>query len=117
MQRVQKTVLMIIAAAFAASSAFALQDGASAEKGKALFNDPRLGTTGKSCNSCHVDGKGLENAGARSDLASTINGCITVSLKGKAIDPKSSEMKSLVLYIKGLGEKKPAAKKKAPAGC
>ncbi len=30
-------------------------------KGKALFNDPKLGgaTSGKSCNSCHPDGKGL----------------------------------------------------------
>ena len=26
------------------------------ERGKALFNDPALGTTGMSCSSCHMEG-------------------------------------------------------------
>jgi len=29
---------------------------AAAERGKALFNDPALGTTGMSCSSCHMEG-------------------------------------------------------------
>jgi cytochrome c peroxidase len=96
--------------------AFAMQHEASVEKGKVLFNDPKLGTTGKSCNDCHTDGKGLDKAGEKSNLEQIINGCITNSIKGKALDPKSAEMQSMVLYIKNFGEKKPAAKKPA-VGC
>ena len=95
---------------------FAMQHEASVEKGKVLFNDPKLGTTGKSCNDCHTDGKGLDKAGEKSSLEQIINGCITNSIKGKALDPKSAEMQSMVLYIKSFGEKKPAAKKPA-VGC
>jgi cytochrome c peroxidase len=96
--------------------AFSMQHEASVEKGKILFNDPKLGTTGKSCNDCHTDGKGLDKAGANSDLERIINSCITKSIKGKALDPKSAEMQSMVLYIKSFGDKKPAAKKPA-VGC
>jgi hypothetical protein len=96
---------------------FAMQQEATPTKGKALFNDPKLGTTGKSCNDCHKDGTGLERSGDRKDLDKTVNKCITSALKGKALKPKSVEMQSLQLYLKGLGgEKKPAAKK-APVGC
>ena len=87
---------------------------ASIDKGKALFNDPKLGTSGKSCNTCHPDGKGLEKAGSKPDLESTINGCISVSLKGTAIDPKSLEMQSMVLYIKSFSAK---TTKKPAVGC
>ncbi len=83
----------------------AVQREASIEKGKKIFNDPSLGTTGKSCNSCHPEGKGLKQAGSRPDLPDVINGCITIPLKGKAIDPKSAEMESLILYIKSFGAK------------
>jgi cytochrome c peroxidase len=96
--------------------AFAMQHEASVDKGRALFNDVKLGTTGKSCNDCHPDGKGLDKAGAKSALEKIINGCITKSIKGKALDPTSMEMQSMVLYIKSVGEKKPAAKKPA-VGC
>ena len=101
-----KTAILLVLGVFAAGGiAFAAQQGASVEKGKALFNDPKLGTTGKSCNSCHPAGKGLEKSGSRPDLTDVINGCITIPLKGKAIDAKSAEMESLVLYIKSLGTK------------
>ena len=95
---------------------FASEHEASVEKGKALFNDAKLGTTGKSCNDCHKDGKGLDKAGANTDLERIINSCITNSIKGKALDTKSVEMQSMVLYVKSFGEKKPAAKKPA-VGC
>jgi len=98
------------------SLAFAAQEG-SVGNGKALFNDPKLGASGKTCNTCHVDGKGLEKSGSKADLTNIINGCITNPLKGTALDAKSVEMQSLVLYIKSLGVKTPAAKKKAPVGC
>ncbi len=80
-------------------------------KGKALFNDPKLGggTTGTSCNSCHPDGKGMEKAADRKDLEKQVNLCIKNALKGKGIDPKSAEMADLIAYLKSLKGKGPAA--------
>ena len=95
--------LLVFAAMFAGTIIFAAQTEATIEKGKALFHDPKLGTNGKTCNSCHPDGKGLEKSGSNPDLVNTINGCITIPLQGKALDPKSIEMQSLVLYLKSLG--------------
>jgi len=77
----------------------------SVEMGKALFNDAKLGTSGKSCNSCHPDGKGLEKAAMMKDLPTTINNCIKMALQGKVLGNESIEMKSLVLYIKSLEKK------------
>ncbi len=80
-------------------------------KGKALFNDPKLGggTTGTSCNSCHPDGKGMEKAADRKDLEKQVNLCIKSALKGKGIDPKSAEMADLIAYLKSRKGKGPAA--------
>ncbi len=105
MNAVKRACLLILAVFCANGIAFAAQEGATIEKGEKLFRDPGLGTTGKSCNSCHPEGKGLGQAGSRPDLPEIINGCITIPLKGKAIDPKSEEMESLVLYIKSLRSK------------
>jgi cytochrome c553 len=82
-----------------------------AEKGKALFNDPKFGggTAGVSCNSCHPDGKGLEKAADRKDLEKFVNACIKNALKGKGIDPKSADMADIVAYLKSLKGKTPAA--------
>jgi len=73
-------------------------------KGKILFNDPKLGgaTAGISCNSCHPNGKGLEKAGDRKNLAEFINRCIVNANKGKPLDPKSADMADLIAYIKSL---------------
>jgi hypothetical protein len=86
------------------------------DKGKAMFNDPKLGTIGKACNDCHQNGKGLENAAAKQDLEQIVNGCITQGLKGKPLDVKSPEMQSLVSYIKSFGGGKKQGKK-AAVGC
>jgi cytochrome c len=92
---------------------FAIAAG-NVEKGKALFNDTKFagGTAGKSCNSCHPDGKGLEKAADKKEfgimgkkqmgLEEAVNFCIENALKGKAIDPKSEQMKDIVAYIKSL---------------
>jgi cytochrome c553 len=128
-------IVMLIIAVLALSLSFAFAAG-DVEKGKALFNDPKLGggTSGKSCNSCHPDGKGLEKAadekewktpaGTRKSLEEAVNTCITMALRGKALDPKSADMTNIVAYIKSLkgkapaaGEEKPKAKKKAVEGC
>jgi cytochrome c5 len=101
------------------------------ERGKALFNDQKLGggTAERSCNTCHPGGKGLEGVGDKKEwknpggtfksLEQAVNVCIEMALKGKALDVKSDQMKDLVSYLKSL---KPAAdkapkKKKAPIGC
>ena len=117
MKSVKVIILLVLTVVFVVSIAFALQNEASMEKGKALFNDPTLGTSGKACSACHADGKGLEKAAAKSDLENTINTCITKGLKGKSLDVKSMEMQSLALYIRSFGAKKPAAAKKPAVGC
>ena len=57
-------------------------------------------------------------AATKKDLEVMINSCITGALKGKALEVKSTDMQSLVLYIKSFAaDKKPSAVKKAPIGC
>jgi cytochrome c peroxidase len=97
------------------AGAFAVQGG-SVELGGKLFNDPALGTTGKSCNTCHTDGKNLSKARTMKDLAGVVNSCITQNLKGKALDVNSVEMKSMILYIKSLGQKQPTDTKEQEIG-
>ncbi len=118
-------VMAFIAAGLVFSLAFAA-DMPSADKGKALFNDPKLGggTSGSSCNSCHPNGGKLTGGkkeyvtpapGGKTKthktLEAAINWCIEMALKGKAIKNDSVEMKSLVMYIGSLG-KAPAKGKK-----
>lgn len=119
-------VLSVIALTFIVSGAFA----ADAAKGKALFNDVKFagGTAGKSCNSCHKDGSGLEAAGTKKEfnvmgkklkkLEDVVNMCIEMGNKGKAIDLKSADMANIVAYIKSLkGKDASPKKKKAIEGC
>jgi len=80
-----------------------------AMRGKALFNDTMLGngTSGKSCNTCHNDGSGLEKAAKKSPaaIAKVVNQCIAKALQGTPIDAKSQDMKDIVAYIKSLKAK------------
>ena len=100
------------------------------DRGKALFNDPKLGggTSGKSCNDCHPGGKGLEGVAGKKEwkspggtvktLEEMVNTCITMALKGKPLDVKSEQMKDLVSYLKTFKPMPGAApKKKAAVGC
>lgn len=85
-----------------------------AARGKTLFNDTAFAgaTSGNSCNSCHPDGRGLENAGEKKEfsimggsqksLEEVVNVCIVQALRGKAIDPASEDMKDIVAYIRSL---------------
>lgn len=85
-----------------------------AQRGKALFNDPKFGngTSGKSCNSCHPGGRGLEAAGEKTEfnimgrkqnsIEEAVNICIEIPLKGTPIDPNSQDMKDMVAYLKSL---------------
>jgi len=118
MKRRSALVLALALSVASAGPAFGMKHDPTADKGKALFSDPKLGTTGRSCNDCHAAGKGLEQAGERKDIEQVVNTCITKVLKGKALKPRSVEMQSLVLYLKSFGAKKQQpAGKKAAVGC
>jgi len=110
-------VLAMFAALFIVSSVFAAgMIGGDAEKGKALFNDPKSFGGNVSCSSCHPNGKGLEKtgmmgrtewknpAGTYKSLEEAVNVCITAANKGKAIDAQSQEMKDMIAYIRSLGK-------------
>ncbi len=87
---------------------------ASIEKGKALFNDPKLGgsTNKESCNSCHPAGEGLEKAcgkksfmeGKVHSLDQMVNTCTKMTLKGTP--PLSDQdLKDMVAYICSIKKK------------
>ncbi len=118
-------VLLILLAGCAQAPPEAPEPQVSAELGKALFNDPKLGTTGGTCNSCHPNGgtiggkvagmpipdlhgsaetfpKFKEWASREITLAEMNNFCITQVLRGEPLDPNSVEMKSLEAYLRTL---------------
>ena len=76
----------------------------SLERGKELFNSTALGTNGKSCASCHAGGDKLEEIAGYSQqqFEEIVNRCIVMALKGKALAPGSSDLASLVAYVKTL---------------
>jgi cytochrome c553 len=108
MKELRMALLVIVAFSFMYTLVLAAGNG---EKGKILFNDPKFGggAAGMSCNSCHQDGKGLEKAADRKDLEKMVNACIKNALKGKGIDSKSAEMADIVVYLKSLKGRTPAA--------
>jgi cytochrome c len=121
MEPLKGAIVSLVGVGFLISGSFAAQQSPE-ERGKALFNDPKLAgaTSGKSCNSCHQNGKGLEHAAHKQEfkklgkvqksLEEIINFSIEQMLKGKPIDPKSQQMKDLVAYIKSLSSQlKPEA--------
>jgi cytochrome c len=93
------------------------------QKGKALWNDPKLAgsTNEKSCGTCHPNGKKVNGKKKRFKIMgktlksreAAINFCIEMALKGKPLQKNSEEMKSLVSYMKTLKGKK----KKVIVGC
>ena len=103
----KKTVTLLAASCALLLFALPVQaEEPSVALGKALFSNPGLGASknDKTCNTCHADGKGMEKAGARSDLASVINQCIRGPLQGEGINEDTVAMESLKLYIKSLGK-------------
>jgi cytochrome c553 len=115
-----KIIALIAVVMLFAATVFAL-DSTPEERGKALFNDTKLGgTAGKACSSCHPDGKGLEKVGSKAEgqTMEQINNCISNAHKGKTSNVNSEQIKDLLAYIKSITPK-PAEtqKKKAPVGC
>jgi cytochrome c len=96
------------------------------ERGLELFRDAGLGTTGKTCESCHPNGgtEGMAgdmptkpltgvkdrypgvfmmlDAEKEVTLAEVVNFCITKPLKGEALAEDSQEMKDLIAYLESL---------------
>jgi cytochrome c len=96
------------------------------QNGLALFTSTNLGTTGKSCESCHPNGGTEGMAGdmptkpltgvkdrypgvfmmldpeKEVTLAEVVNFCITKPLKGEPLAEDSQEMKDLVAYLESL---------------
>lgn len=129
MRAIKIAMTCLVVLGLVLSGALAMKHTAE-ERGKALFNDPKLGggTSGSSCNTCHPDGKGLEGVGMKKEwrtpggthksLEEAVNVCITMALKGKALDVKSEQMKDIVAYLKSLKPAGEAPKKRKPAvGC
>ncbi len=77
-------------------------DGPTLERGKELFESTKLGTSGKSCASCHPGGRKLEWAATYDEgkLTGIVNKCIEKALKGKPLDPAGNDMQSLIMYMK-----------------
>lgn len=115
MKGLKLLLLSIIAVCLVFSVAYA-KHHTPEERGKTLFNDPKFAGVQKTCGSCHPDGKGLEKAGGKKEfkimgktqksLEEAVNFCLEKASKGKAIDPKSEQMKDMVAYIKSLAGKK-----------
>ena len=70
--------MVLILSVLAMTSLAMTVNGASPAKGKELFTSKQLGTSGKSCSSCHPDGKGLAKAAEYDEveLGAIINQCI-----------------------------------------
>lgn len=142
MKKLTIVIMCMIATGLLFTAAFAAHDVGSGTaavvagdvaKGKALFNDTKFAgaTSGKSCNTCHPNGKGLEMAADKKEfnimgkkqksLEEAVNFCIENAIKGKAIDTASNQMKDIVAYIKSLKGKMmdkamPMKEKKAAPG-
>ncbi|MCB2180804.1 MAG: cytochrome-c peroxidase [Desulfobulbaceae bacterium] len=82
-------------------------EDASVELGKKLFNDSGLGASknSTSCNVCHPNGEGLQNAGKNPQLTKMINKCIVGPLQGEKLNEQTVAMQSLKMYIESLGKK------------
>ena len=123
-------IFALIAIVMLLASAVLAMSHTPEDRGKALFNDTKLGggTSGKSCGTCHPDGKGLEGIGSKKEwktpggefksLEDAVNICVTMALKGTALDVKSEQMKDLVSYLKSIKPKtSETPKKKSAVGC
>jgi cytochrome c len=99
----------MVAGALLAMSAIAAlaTEGPTVTRGKALFESTDLGSNGKSCASCHPDGKGLAETGVYDDLMlrEMINFCIRDALKGKMFALESRELDAMLSYLRILPQK------------
>ncbi|MEN8231521.1 MAG: hypothetical protein ABFR35_02435 [Thermodesulfobacteriota bacterium] len=113
----KKIVFLIIISALTLPLAFTLavaEHQTPAERGKIHFNNPDFAGGKRSCNSCHPNGKGLEEAGKKSSftkmggqlasLEDAVNMCIIHANEGDVLKVVVNEMQEIVSYIKSLGK-------------
>jgi cytochrome c len=85
-----------------------------AERGKTHFDNSEFAGGNKACNSCHPNGRGLEEAGTKSSFAvmggqqasleEAINMCIAYGNKGDVLKVTATEIQEIVSYIKSLSK-------------
>lgn len=70
--------------------------------GRALFESKALSTNGRSCSTCHPDGKGLEHLGdfSEPELKDIITACIRDALHGPQLADNSEELQALMKYVR-----------------
>ena len=80
----------------------------SLKHGERLWKDVSLGNSGKSCSTCHLNGKGLYNTPYPKyikmpdkvvSLKEMINFCMKVPMKAPPLDVNGPKMEALVAYI------------------
>lgn len=100
-----KGILLLISLTLFGPSAPALAvEGPTLELGKTLFESTELGTSGRSCKSCHLDGKGLGQITQSDDITikGRINRCLRNAQGGEVLDTGSQEMEALLNYVKAI---------------
>ena len=113
----KKTVFLIIISILTIPVVFKLavaEHHTPADRGKTHFNNPDFAGGKRSCNSCHPNGKGLEDTGTKSSFAimggqqacleEVINMCIVYANEGNVLKVVATEMQEIVSYIKSLGK-------------
>lgn len=100
--------IQVFSIMFFLTTAATAADGPGIKLGNELFKSPALGTNGRSCATCHPNGKGLEDAADYNNktLAEISNQCLVKALNGKPLTDGSLEQESLVMYLKTLGSAK-----------
>lgn len=70
--------------------------------GENLFRSTDLGTNGRSCSSCHPDGKGLDKIADFDDvmLRDIINACIRDAMKGELLAEGAKELRLLAEFVR-----------------
>jgi cytochrome c len=109
----KKTIATLICVALGGGISWA--HAADVERGKKLFEDPKLGggTTGRSCVTCHKGGARLGKdlfkkdhytimGQEKSSIEDVVNVCIENPLGGHSIDPEGKDMQDLIAYMKVL---------------
>ncbi len=89
-----KSLISIIVAALLIFSNSTVMAASDLEEGRQAFNDASLGSNGKSCASCHSDGKGLENACDYDvpTLQEMVNFCIRDAMKGTLLPEQDARI-------------------------
>jgi cytochrome c len=111
----------------------------SIDRGKTLFNDPKLGATGKSCNDCHVAGGTRDGTMGKIEIKAfrhlavmyprffmmtnrvmtldqMVNWCIVTPMKGTALSWDDQRLADLVAYAVSVKPEKEATTEKAKEG-